>query len=294
MTESEVGTTRSAARAKRLSPLERLQQMARNIAAGNDRYPQVVDAAVEVVRSDAASVQVLDPDRGGLRLIGSRGFVPASAQFWKLVVPESASTCGLALAGGDRVVVSDVETAAALADSEDLEEYRRSGLRAVQSTPLAAEDGRVCGMLSTHWRRPHEVRDEELLVIDLLARLVRGSRTDLRGWAEKSRIACRQYETGVLNDRIASYGREVANGLRDFIGDSSLHTLRCACGHDGCQEMVALPFATYEGVRASPHYFVVAVGHVTEVAEVLVEGDGYEIVAVKDAYRDPAPQTSGV
>ena len=288
MTESGVDTTRSAGRAERLSPLERLQQMATNIAAGKDRNREVVDAAVEIVRSDAASVQAFDQDRDGLRLVGSRGFDPASADFWDLVVPESASTCGLALAGGDRVVVSDVEAAAALAESEDLEEYRRSGLRAVQSTPLVEEDGRVLGMLSTHWREPHEVHDEELLAIDLLARLARAQRSDLLGWAEKSRIACRQYETGVLNHRIASYGRELANSLRDFIGESSLHTLLCACGRQGCQAMVVIPFAAYEEVRASPHHFVVAIGHVAAADDVLVEVDGYEIAAIKPEYRDPA------
>ena len=81
---------------------------------------------MEIVGSDAASIQVYDPDERGLRLVGWRGFDPASAAFWRLVVPESASTCGLALAAGTRVVVPDVETAAALAGSEDMHEYRRS------------------------------------------------------------------------------------------------------------------------------------------------------------------------
>jgi len=37
-----------------------------------------------------------------------------------------------------------------LAGTDDLHEYRRSSLRAVQSTPLLTADGQVVGMLSTH------------------------------------------------------------------------------------------------------------------------------------------------
>ena len=293
MTDSQVGATRRDSRAERSSPLERVQQMARNIAAGNDRHREVVEAAVEIVRSDAASVQALDHDRGGLRLVGWRGFDPASAEFWELVVPESASTCGMALAGGERVVVSDVEEAASLADSEDLAEFRRSRLRAVQSTPLVADDGRVLGMLSTHWRQPHEVRPEELLAIDLLAQLARARRAELLDWAEKSEIARRQYDRGVLNHHLATKVEGLERAFRDLFGESSVLTLLCACGREDCQEMVTLPFAAYERVRTSPHRFVVAIGHAAEVDEVLVEGDGYEIVAVKPGYRDPLPPTAG-
>lgn len=168
MTESEAGVGRADTRAKGPSPLERLQRVARRVATGCDRHRKVVQAAVEIVGSDAASIQVYDHDRRGLRLVGWHGFDPASAAFWRLVAPESASTCGLALTAGTRVVVPDVEAAAALAGSDDLHEYRRSGLRAVQPTPLFTGDGRVVGMLSTHWRSPHEVRAEELRRIDLL------------------------------------------------------------------------------------------------------------------------------
>jgi hypothetical protein len=133
-------------------------------------YRTFVDAAAELVGSAAASIQIFDEGLGGLSLMAWRGFHPGSATFWELVVPESASTCGMALVTGDRVVVPDLEADAALAGSEDLDEYRRSRLRAVQSTPLVAEDGCVAGMLSTHWRTPHEPSAAELRRIDSLAR----------------------------------------------------------------------------------------------------------------------------
>ena len=291
MTEPEVGGPCSDGRGDRLSPFERLQRAARNLAAGGDRSCEVVQAAVEIVGSDAASIQVLDRDRGGLRLVGWRGFDPTSAEFWGLVVPDSASTCGLALARGDRVVVPDVEAAVELAGSEDLEEYRRSGLRAVQSTPLVAADGRVLGMVSTHWREPHEVRAEALLAIDVLAHLARAPRTELLDWAEKSEIARRQYGRNVLNRFLVDKVEGLNASFHDMTAESTL-TLFCACGRNGCQELVTLPFAVYERVRVSPHRVVMAIGHAAEVDEVLLEGDGFEIVVIKREYRDPSPPTA--
>ena len=286
MTEPVVDAPYSDGRGDWLSPFEHLQRVARNIAAGRDRYCEVVEAVIEIVGSDAASIQVLDPDRGGLRLVGWRGFDPASAEFWGLVVPDSASTCGLALARGDRVVVPDVEAAVELAGSEDLEEYRRSGLRGVQSTPLVAAYG--LGMVSTHWREPHEVPAEELRAIDLLAQLAFAPRRELLDWAEKSEIARRQYGRDVLNRFLVDKVEGLKPGFHDVTAESTL-TLFCACGRNGCQELVTLPFAVYERVRLSPHRFVVAIGHAAEVDEVLLEGDGFEIVAIKREYRDPSP-----
>jgi hypothetical protein len=54
----------------------------------------------------------------------------------------------------------------------DLEEYRRSDIRTVQSTPLVSRSGRLLGMISTHWRKPHHPTERELQPLDMLARQV--------------------------------------------------------------------------------------------------------------------------
>jgi PAS domain S-box-containing protein len=52
----------------------------------------------------------------------------------------------------------------------DLDAYRRSGIRAVQSTPLISRSGDLLGMISTHWREPHQPTELELRTFDVLAR----------------------------------------------------------------------------------------------------------------------------
>jgi GAF domain-containing protein len=53
---------------------------------------------------------------------------------------------------------------------DHLEMYARVGIRAVQSTPLMSRWGRMRGMISTHWREPHEPLERDLRLFDLLAR----------------------------------------------------------------------------------------------------------------------------
>jgi len=133
-------------------------------------YEQILDAAMELMASDAASVQMLAADHTSLRLIAWRNFHPDSAAFWQRVAVRAASTCSKALSDNERVVVTDVEASEFMAGTEDQREYRRSGIRAVQSTPLRSRSGRLLGMLSTHWRTPHDPSEEDFRFFDVLAR----------------------------------------------------------------------------------------------------------------------------
>ncbi len=133
-------------------------------------YAQILTAAMELMASDFASVQMLSEDGTSLRLLASTHFHPDSATFWEWVDAGAGSTCSKALSDNERVVVTDIETCAFMAGTRDLQEYRRSGIRAVQSTPLQSRSGRPLGMISTHWRKPHYPSEEDFRFFDSLAR----------------------------------------------------------------------------------------------------------------------------
>jgi PAS domain S-box-containing protein len=133
-------------------------------------YEHVLDAAIDLMSADMGSMQVFHPERGELRLLAERGFDPQSAAHWEWVRPDSASPCGMALSAGRRVIVPDIETYEAFAHTPGLDALRRVGIRAGQSTPLVARSGRLLGMISTHWRRPHRPTERELQPLDVLAR----------------------------------------------------------------------------------------------------------------------------
>jgi PAS domain S-box-containing protein len=133
-------------------------------------HEKILDAAVTIMSSDFASMQMFYPERGELRLLAYRGFNPSAAAFWEWVRPGSGSTCGVALATGNRSIVPDIELSDFMAGSEDLETYRQTGIRAVQSTPLVSRDGHLLGMISTHWRNPHQPSERDFRLLDVLAR----------------------------------------------------------------------------------------------------------------------------
>ncbi len=159
-----------------LDATRRLQQVSTQMIRA-DRvealYEQILDTAVTILDADFASIQVLYPERGTageLRLLGCRGFTEEAARFWEWVRPDSKSSCGIALRTGQRVIIPDILDCEFLTGSADRETFLQTGIRAVQTTPLVSRSGTLLGMLSTHWRRPHEPTANELRFIDVLAR----------------------------------------------------------------------------------------------------------------------------
>jgi DNA-binding response OmpR family regulator len=142
------------------------------IEEGSDEglYERILDVAIAIMQSDFGSIQLLDAERGELRLLAWRNFHPDAAEFWQKVSTESGAICGAALSHGQRVIVPNVHTAASLQGSENLRYYALSDIRAVQSTPLMTRQGRLVGMISTHWRVVHTPGERELRLLDILAR----------------------------------------------------------------------------------------------------------------------------
>lgn len=138
-----------------------------------DLYEKITDAAVAIMRSDFASMQMLYPERGNggeLLLLAYRGFSPEAARFWEWVPAYSGSTCAVALRTNNRVIVSDIETCDFMVGTEDLPTYRQTAIRAVQSTPLHSRTGQIVGMISTHWRERHTPSERDLRIFDVLTR----------------------------------------------------------------------------------------------------------------------------
>ncbi len=166
-------------------------------------HEKILDAAMAIMRSDFASMQMFHPERSELRLLAYRGFNPAAAAFWEWVRPASGSTCGVALAIRQRSIVADVELSDFMAGSEDLETYRHTGIRAVQSTPLISRTGRLLGMISTHWSQVHQPSDHDLRLLDVLARQAADliERTEAEQVAQRlSAIVDSSYDAIVSND----------------------------------------------------------------------------------------------
>ena len=58
-----------------------------------------------------------------------------------------------------------------MAGSDDQQTYLQTGIYACQTTPLIGRGGNVVGMISTHWRTPHQPSEKDFHLFDTLARL---------------------------------------------------------------------------------------------------------------------------
>ena len=139
-------------------------------ATPDSLYDHLLGAAMELMASDAACVQMLDADTASLRLLAWKNFDPECVPFWLRVAAGAGSTCSKALSDNQRVVVTDIEACEFMAGTQEQREYRRAGVRGVQSTPLRSRTGRLLGMLTTHWRTPHTATDDDFRFFDVLAR----------------------------------------------------------------------------------------------------------------------------
>ncbi|HCT03868.1 MAG TPA: histidine kinase [Pseudomonas sp.] len=162
-----------------LSDIEFLHRISLDLIGEQDLealYGKIVDAAVSITGSQFGTMQLLCPEGhpsghgGQLQLLCSRGLPPEAVGFWQWVSPMAYSSCTMALQLGQRAIIPDFEEWPDITGTDDLQAFRNTGIRSAQTTPLLSRDGRLLGMISTHWSRPHQPSERDLRLLDILAR----------------------------------------------------------------------------------------------------------------------------
>lgn len=67
-------------------------------------------------------------------------------------------------------MVPDMMNCDWMAGTDDQEAYRKAGIRAGQTTPLISRNGKLLGMLSTHWKYIHQPSERDFRMLDIVAR----------------------------------------------------------------------------------------------------------------------------
>jgi hypothetical protein len=123
---------------------------------------RTLDHAMQATGAEMGNVQLLGPL--GLRIVAQRGFQKPFLDFFARV-DDTRSACGAAMRRRTRIAVTDVARDRLFAGTPAEPVMAAAEVRAVQSTPLLGADGRLIGVLSTHYRAPRalSLRDEESL-----------------------------------------------------------------------------------------------------------------------------------
>lgn len=136
-------------------------------------YEKFVDAAVAIMGSDFGTMQMYYPERGEageLRLLAARGFGPEALEYWKWVGPDAGSTCAESLRTHTRTIAANIPTCSFTERRNDRAAFEAGGVFAAQSTPLFSRKGELLGMITTHWKKPHQPTEHHLRLFDILAR----------------------------------------------------------------------------------------------------------------------------
>jgi signal transduction histidine kinase/ActR/RegA family two-component response regulator len=155
-----------------LADSQLLQRVSAEITREGDvqsLYDTIIDAAMTIMQSQFAMMQIFDVERGELRLLNVRGFDDDATELWTAVTAESTSACGRALRTGKRVLVPDV-LECQFVGTADRKTFARLGIRALQTTPLYSRTGELLGMISNHWTEPHEPSERAERLLEVLAR----------------------------------------------------------------------------------------------------------------------------
>lgn len=128
---------------------------------------QILDAAIEMDGAGKGTAQLFDPAIDGLRIVGQRGFDRAFLELFEIVNSDDFSVCGRALRHKRRITCHDV-TADRLFRPY-LSVVSANGVRAVQSTPVVGPDGRLRGVMSTHFAEVHMLTQKTTKALDRLA-----------------------------------------------------------------------------------------------------------------------------
>lgn len=127
----------------------------------------ILSAAIEMLDASMGNIQMLNPETQTLVVAAHRGFDDSMLEHFHGITEFDGSACGRALKHRQRVIVPDI------LQDESYMQFRdaaiAAGYRGVQATPLINRNGKLVGILSTHFRSPHRPDQIQLRMLDLYA-----------------------------------------------------------------------------------------------------------------------------
>ena len=126
---------------------------------------EVLGTAMAVTGAGMGNIQLYDAESGTLQLFVQHGLRQEFIDYFAIIGAETESACSKALLSGQRVLVENVQTDPAFAPHRAI--MAQAGVLSIQSTPLINRDGRIVGILSTHFNQPQQFEARTLSLLDI-------------------------------------------------------------------------------------------------------------------------------
>ena len=205
-----------------VADLQRLHELSSRLTATLDIESvlrEVLRAALAMQGTDMGLLSLYDPVRDALGLKVQSGFDQA---FLDRIAPTPpcAAAC---LARRQQVVVEDLARDPHFASYH--EAVQLAGVRACHSTPLITRSGRIIGVLSVYFRRPHRPTERAARLMDLYAQMAADCIENAQLHQQvQQELAAR--EEALAREHIARAEAEHANRMKDEFLAMVSHELR--------------------------------------------------------------------
>jgi len=237
----------------------------RGLSGRHVLFGKVLEGALSLGGADRGNLQLVNQTTGELQIVADHGFGPEFLEYFA-TVNDDRSACGRAAKHRAQTVIVDVMTDPGFAPHRTI--ATASGFRAVLSTPLIDRDGRLIGVVSTHYPRPYcpSGRDRQVMerygqmagwVMDEHSPSSPRGRTDswpvavveaLRRAARAHDYASKAHERSsrlgvgdvVEHDRLAAFHRVAAEADRQRADEIESQAMAAAWMDAGPSEVVSL------------------------------------------------------